>query len=401
MRIHGTGCCLIDSIYRNCSYESGVFSRFWSTERGDGGLIEGGLVFTEDLERFTGLSHRQIIASLCEGRAADGKNLGGPAVVALVHAAQVLCAEEVAVSFFGVVGDDANARLVRSTIKKTPLHAVLKEVERMSTPTTEVFDDPSRRGGKGERSFINTIGAAHHFSAADLPPSFYDADIILLGGTALVPALHDEMHGVLSKAKQSGCITVVGTVFDFRSEKLTPTRWPLGTQPSYPFIDVLVTDEEEALKLTAAHTVTDAAQALTDYGVGALIITRGALPMLAWSSGALIEKTPLTTFPVSAHIDELMAQDPSLRKDTTGCGDNFLGGVLASIAQQLGKTPSLSMVDICAWGAASGGFTCTYHGGTYLERRAGEKLDHVRPIVAAYHSAVKAESANSPDPNTR
>jgi len=392
MRIHGSGCCLIDSIYRDCSYESEAFSVLWSKERGDGGLIEGGLVFTEDLEEFAGKSHHQIINTLSGGRQADGKNLGGPAVVALVHAAQILAAGNVEVSFYGAVGNDADADLVRSTIKKTPLNAVLKSVEWMSTPTTEVFDDPSKRNGKGERSFINTIGAAHSYSSADLPPSFYDADIILLGGTALVPALHDEMHLVLKKAKEAHCVTVVGTVYDFRNEKENPSgRWPLGALPSYPFIDMLVCDEQEALRLTGTHLVEKAALELMKFGVGSFIITRGALPMLVWSRGMLIEKTMLKFFPVSAYMDELMEKDPSLRKDTTGCGDNFLGGVLVSIAQQLGKLKPLSMVDICAWGAASGGFACTYHGGTYVEKEHGEKLRHLLPVVQAYLETVKSE----------
>ncbi|ADY12165.1 carbohydrate kinase family protein [Sphaerochaeta globosa] len=392
MRIHGAGCCLIDSIYMHCSYESEAFTALWSKERGDGGLIEGGLVFTEDLEKFASTSHHQIINSLSGGRQADGKNLGGPAVVSLVHAAQILADKHVEVCFYGAVGNDSNADLVRNTISKTPLHAVLKSVEGMSTPTTEVFDDPSMRKGKGERSFINTIGAAHAFSSQDLPPSFYDADIILLGGTALVPGLHDEMHEVLKKAKENNCITVVGTVYDFRNEKESNTgRWPLGIQPSYPYIDVLVSDEEESLRLTGTNSVEGAARALIEFGVGAFIITRGALPMLVWSRGTLIEKTSQKTMPVSAYMDTLMEKDPSLRKDTTGCGDNFLGGVLVSIAQQMGKAELISMVDICAWGAASGGFACTYHGGTYLEKESGDKKKHLLPVVQAYLGAVRSE----------
>jgi sugar/nucleoside kinase (ribokinase family) len=385
MRIQGTGCCLIDSIYRNCSYQSEAFSNLWSKTRGDGGLIEGGLVFTEDLEQYAKLNHQKIIASLSNGREADGKNLGGPAVVALVHAAQILADSKAEVIFHGVMGADENAELVRTTITKTPLQAKLKTVETMSTPTTEVFDDPSMRNGKGERSFINTIGAAYAFDAKDLPPSFYDSDIVLLGGTALVPNLHDQQQEVLKKAKENGCITVVGTVYDFRNEKASSTgRWPLGAVPSYPYIDILVCDEQEALRLTGTSAVDDAAQTLMALGTGAFIITRGALPMLVWSKGSLIEATPLSTLPVSAYMDDLMLKDPTLRKDTTGCGDNFLGGVLVSIAKQLETGTPLSMVDICAWGASSGGYTCTYHGGTYLEKEKGEKAANLKPVVAAY-----------------
>ena len=390
MRIHGLGCCLIDSIYMNCSYESEAFAALWSKQRGDGGLIEGGLVFSEDLKQYSKRTHQQIIEEFSGGRKADGKNLGGPAVVSLVHAAQILASDHGDVTFFGAVGDDENASLVRSVIAKTPLKAVLKTVKGMSTPTTEVFDDPSKRNGKGERSFINTIGAAHEFSAKDLSPSFYDADIILLGGTALVPALNAQMDEILKKAKKHNCITVVGTVYDFASEKKSSVdQWPLGANPSYPYIDVLVCDEVEALKLTGTHTVEHAAQKLTEFGVGSFIITRGALPMFVWSSGALIERTSLTTFPVSAYMDKLMGQDPTLRKDTTGCGDNFLGGVLVSIAQQKERSSLLSMKDICAWGAASGGFACTYHGGTFLETEPGEKEKQLLVVVQAYKESVE------------
>ncbi len=391
MRIHGAGCCLIDSIYMNCSYGEEAFSPLWSRNRGDGGLIEGGLVFGEDLEHYTGMKRTEILQSITKGRQPDVVNLGGPAVVALVHAAQILANEKVEVSFYGALGTDNNADIVRSTIDNTPLKRVFKTVEGKPTATTEVFDDPSKRNGKGERSFVNTIGAAGEFGPEDLPDHFYDADILLLGGTALVPKLHDGLHTVLKRAKDKGCMTVVGTVYDFRNEKANPNkRWPLGDDSAYEHIDLLVTDEEEALRLTGTHGVKEAADALISFGIGALIITRGALDMLVWSNGPLIAPIKLSHLPVSAHMDEMMAKDPSLRKDTTGCGDNFVGGVLVSLASQLKHrhdTP-IDMIDICAWGASSGGFTCTYHGGTFHENRPGEKADLLAPVVRSYKESI-------------
>lgn len=387
MNISGAGCCLIDSIYMHCSYDDPTFASLWSRKRGDGGLIEGGLVFSEDLERFAQKPYREILESLTGGHDPHVVNLGGPAVVALIGAAQILARDGVPVSFYGAVGNDRLADTVRSTLAATPLHYQLNTIEGAPTATTEVFDDPSKRAGKGERSFINTIGAAGHFGPEDIPQEFYQADIVLLGGTALVPQLHDGLHTVLARAKDHGCITVVGTVYDFRNEKKNPDkRWPLGDHSAYRNIDLLITDEEEALKLTGTSDVMLAAQELISYGLGALIITRGALDMIVWSSGAIIEKTPVDTRPVSAYMDELMFEDPSIRKDTTGCGDNFVGGVLASLAKQLGQkeTGSVSMNEICAWGAASGGFTCTYHGGTYHEKQIGEKANCLEPVVRDY-----------------
>jgi len=384
MRIHGAGCCLIDTIYGECDYTSEAFKQLWSRTRGDGGLIEGGLVFTEDLERFSGLDHRAIIERLTGGRPADAINIGGPAVVALIHSAQILACEGTIVEFFGATGDDENGALIRRLLEKTPLIDHLTTVADRPTPTTEVFNDPTQQGGKGERSFLNTIGAAWEIKAEDLGPHFYDAEIILLGGTALVPHLHDDLHQVLKRAKENGCITVVGTVFDFRNERLAPQRrWPLGHDDSYQYIDVLVSDEEEALRLTGTQTVRAAAESLRSSGVGAFIITRGAEAMYVWSSGHLVAPSPLTTMPVSAYFDELLRDDPSLRRDTTGCGDNFLGGILVALVKAKGR--EATMLDLCAWGAASGGLALTYSGGTYHESAPSEKAALLAPAITAYY----------------
>ncbi len=397
MRIHGAGCCLIDTIYMNCRYDDDAFSTLWSKRRGDGGLIEGGLVFTEDLESFSGMRHADIVHWLSSGRAADKENVGGPAIVALIHVAQILAAQGIEVSFYGAVGEDDQAELTRKTLDTTPLQYFLKAVSGKPTPTTEVFDDPTRRNGKGERSFINTIGAAWEFSSRDLPQEFYDCDVMLLGGTALVPNLHDDLHMVLRNAKARGIFTVVGTVYDFRHEKKNPDgKWPLGNEPSYQYIDLLVSDEEEALRLTGTKFVADAVRSLISFGVGAFIITRGALPMIVWSSGRTIEPMSISEYPVSGYIDRMIASDPSLRKDTTGCGDNFLGGVLVAVSQTLGCSSDprrpISMANICAWGAASGGFACTYYGGTFHERESGEKGRLLEPVVQAYLQEMGEQS---------
>ena len=391
MKIHGAGCCLVDSIYLNCRYDDERFAPFWSKNRGDGGLIEGGLVFSEDLESYTGERHFDIIKTLSAGRAADKENIGGPAVVALIHAAQVLASENAEVSFYGAIGDDERATLIRKALSTTPLHYSFKPVENRLTPTTEVFDDPSRKEGKGERLFVNTIGAAWDFAAKDLPDDFFNCDILLLGGTALVPRLHDDLFAVLHKAKEKGTFTVVGTVFDFRNEKKNPNgKWPLGSKPSYSYIDLLVADEKEALRLTGTEKIDTAVKKLIDFGVGAFIITRGSLPMIVWSSGKQIEALPVSQFPVSKYIDRIIEANPSLRKDTTGCGDNFLGGVLVAIAKcrnhETGMIAKpISMKDICAWGASSGGLTLTYYGGMFYENFPGEKLRLLEPIVKSYY----------------
>jgi len=81
------------------------------------------------------------------------------------------------------------------------------------------------------------------------------------------------------------------------------------------------------------------------------------------------------------------------RGDTTGCGDNFAGGVLASLAMQLeagGKKGGLDPVEACSWAVASGGFCCFYYGGTWHERVPGEK----RALVEGYYNSYRKQTGS-------
>ncbi len=378
-------------MHNHFNYSHPLFQQLLSKHRGDGGIVPGGLVFAEDIESFAGQSFPTILNTLVGSAVPDVSNLGGPSVVALVHCAQLLAGTPVEVRFHGAVGDDSQGAKIRGFLQRTPLNHDLKTLRGHYSPSTVVLSDPSQHEGKGERTFINTLGAAAAYGPEDVPESFYEASVVLCGGTALVPRIHDQLGAILRKAKKRGCITVVGTVYDFRNEKANPgSPWPLGGIDAYSAIDVLITDAEEALHLTGASSITEAAHTFITYGVGALFITHGAKEILVWSRGDLFCAFPLTALPVSRYIDELLEQDPSLRKDTTGCGDNFVGGVIASLCLQLLENPKppLDIREACAWAAASGGFTCTYHGGTYYETNPGEKREALASIVAAYRQQV-------------
>lgn len=75
--------------------------------------------------------------------------------------------------------------------------------------------------------------------------------------------------------------------------------------------------------------------------------------------------------------------------DTTGCGDNFTGGVITSVVNQLSngnEHPDLR--EACAWGIVSGGFTCFYMGGTYFEEKPGEKMARIKPYYDSYKKQI-------------
>ncbi len=385
MKISGVGCCLIDYVYTDFRYENKEFRKLQSRTPGDGGMITGGLVFSEDIEEFAGEPYEALLKKLVGDQQPDVSNLGGPSVVALVHASQMVA--DARVTYYGGIGDDLQGTQVRKFLSKTPINPQLKIYPGEHTSSTWVFSDPTHFGGKGERSFVNTIGAAGSYRPEDIPDECYDADILLAGGTALVPRIHDGLGTIVSKARERGCFTIVGTVYDFRNQKKNPEApWPLGGDDTYRYIDLLVTDAEEALRLTGTEDLKDAAERFISYGVKSLIITHGAQDVLVWSGGERFAPCQLRTMPVSKYIDDVLEEHPEKRKDSTGCGDNFVGGVIASLAMQLeaDRDTLPDILDACAWGAASGGFTCMYHGGTYYETQQGEKREAIIPVVEAY-----------------
>ena len=182
----------------------------------------------------------------------------------------------------------------------------------------------------------------------------------------------------------------MNTVFDFRNEKLNPDKkWPLGSSDdSYQNIDLLIADKEEANRLSGENNIEAAIQFFKNKGVSALIITNGSKNISVYSNGQFFDSLALTELPVSLNvIEELKCNKGG---DTTGCGDNFVGGVIASIVNQLqNEVLHPDIEEACRWGIVSGGFACFYMGGTYFEQTAGEKLTKIIPYYEHYNQQIR------------
>ncbi|MCK4991611.1 MAG: carbohydrate kinase family protein, partial [Bacteroidales bacterium] len=195
-----------------------------------------------------------------------------------------------------------------------------------ATPSTIVLSDPAFNSGHGERIFINNIGASWNFGPDELEEEFFNADIVVFGGTALVPGLHDGLTELLIRSKSAGSITVANTVYDFRNELENPGKpWPLGDdEGSYGHIDLLIMDKEEAMHLSGQKDLFEAGRFFMDRGVSSFMITNGTDDTRGYSDGKMFKSLPHTSYPVSANlINDLQNFQGG---DTTGCGDNFVGG---------------------------------------------------------------------------
>lgn len=262
IRVSMVGCCLVDRLYNNISFSYTGFVPFLSKKQGDGGLTPGHLVFKEEFEQFGQAEFSKILEKITKGREPDKINIGGPGIVPLIHLRQMQDAEDCECCFYGCGGKDEDGEFIFSTLKQMDLPLENYQLKNNVTPSTIVLSDPNFDNGNGERAFINSIGAAWDYSPEELDDAFFQSDIVVFGGTGLVPQIHDDLTNLLAKAKSSGCITMVNTVFDFRNEKANPyKKWPLGkSNESYRNIDLLMVDYAEALRLSGKNSVEKAMQ---------------------------------------------------------------------------------------------------------------------------------------------
>jgi len=394
--VSGVGCALADFLYTNIDFTSPVCQKYLSKKEGDGGMSPGKLIFTEELEKFANKPFPEILSEIVGRQSPDVFNLGGPSLVSLIHASQVLDSHEYEVKFFGIAGDDEISRRIFEGLKRIPLDIRnYSKNKEYTTPFTYVLSDPGYNNGTGERTFINNIGAAWFFDKSMLGEEFFNSDMVCFGGTALMPQIHDDLTGLLQQAKDKNCIAVVNTVYDFRNEKENPGYpWPLGNSSrSFGLIDVLIMNAEESIKISGQKSLDDAVDFFMASGVSSFIITNGASDVIAFSGGELFAKTgsPLR-MPISEKVSSELPSIPANQRDTTGCGDNFAGGIISSLAWQIKNKAKgeFDLTEAVSWGIASGGFACYTVGGTYFEKYPGEKLNLISELQKDYLRQVGA-----------
>jgi sugar/nucleoside kinase (ribokinase family) len=387
-RISGTGCALVDYLFKPVDFSGYGFKKYLSQRPGDGGLSPGKLVFSGELEKFAGTGYPEIRQEITGGMEPVALNIGGPSIVSLIHASQLLHGQETTVHYYGCRGDDKSGLFIKEILASTPIDTTGYSTVKGFTPFTDVFSDPAWDHGHGERAFVNNIGVAWKFLPEELDENFFKSDITVFGGTALVPNIHRGLGQLLKRARGNGSITVVNTVYDFLSEKDDPGKpWSLGdSNRALQYTDLLIADREEALKHSGCETIDEALSFFRQSGTGAAVITHGPHPVHFYSEGSLFGKVPRSRLPASEHVIGELRDNPALAGDTTGCGDNFTGGMLASVAMQKIRNPGkpADMISAVSLGVVSGGFACFLHGGTFHEKFPGQKSQMMDKYYRAY-----------------
>lgn len=389
-KISVTGCGLGDFIYNGVDFSSANFMKYKSVKDGDGGLSPGKLVFKEELENFSKKSFRKIISELTAFQNYQAFNIGGPALVSAIAAKQLLYNQPIDINYYGVLADDEKGAVIIDLLNKLRFDTGNIQIFSGETPYTDVLCDAHYNNNQGERIFINNIGCAEQFTSKYLDDNFWNANLIVFGGTALYPQIHVQLSELLAIAKRKNAITILHTVYDYINEKKKPNEpWPLGnTSQSLPLIDLLIMDYEESAKISGAIELDKIIYFFKKNGSNAFIITRGSESVYVYSSGVLFPSID-TYLSVCEWISNDLKLNPQLKGDTTGCGDNFVGAVIASVSTQIiSKNSNISLYEAAKLGIVSGGLTCYNVGGTYFEKYIGERLIKTLEMLDMYNLKI-------------
>lgn len=392
INIQATGCCLLDRIITHFDFNSKDFIPLRSRKKGDGGLEVENLVFLQDLMDFCGLSREEIFSRIIAKPEQEIRRLGGPAIIALARAA-LLLDDKAECCFWGGWADDENGKSILKQLKKQAINIDHYQKQKGQSPLSLVLSGKDPVHGD-VRSFLCDLGLLLQYSPDNLGPDFFAGDIHFYGATALTPLVHQKLDKLLAKSKTAGKVTIVTTVYDFINEKQNPEKkWPLGASDSaYSDIDLLITDLEEALRLSGTSSIEQALDFFINKGTASCVITQGSRPFYYFSNGSLFKKSGPARLPVCAEVETYKEKNPGLVLETTGCGDNFAGGLITSLASQLMENSKgqLDLVQAAEWAAVSGALACFHPGGLDLQQSPTRQRQMFGNWLKAYQKQIRS-----------
>jgi sugar/nucleoside kinase (ribokinase family) len=162
----------------------------------------------------------------------------------------------------------------------------------------------------GGRPSFHVPGANLSLSLADLDRErVLGAKVVHLGGMDVTWGLYDPgFFGLLDEARRGGTVVTMDLLSNM------PDLMQ-GARSFLPHIDYLLPNEEQALLMSGAGGVEEAATALLGEGPTAVLVTLGGEgSLIATASG--ITRVPALDVPVV---------------DTTGCGDAYCAGFIAGL----------------------------------------------------------------------
>ena len=215
--------------------------------------------------------------------------------------------------------------------------AVLRRMESAGLSTEAVHIRTGLRTGinvvlidrEGERSFLtDPASSLRQLGMEDIALPFPDdVGIVSLASMFVSPLLGiSEMEAIFRQAKAQGMITCA----DMTRCKNGETSEMMASVLQY--VDYLLPNESEAMRLTGCADAETAAEALLQAGTGTVIVKCGARGCYVKTTGRSFWADALPNVPCI---------------DSTGAGDSFAAGFLSGLARELPLEECLALANQC------------------------------------------------------
>ena len=207
----------------------------------------------------------------------------------------------------GMVGRDAEGDAIIRMLEDV---GVQSDIRRTATPTTATVVLVQ---SSSDRSFIHRPGASRDVTPDVLTYEVPGFTHFHLANLFSLPTIRESAGEVMASARAAGLTTSLDTAWDAKG------RWMQDVGPALPYTDLLFVNDSEARMLTGAEDLRAAAGILRDSGAKDVVIKTGPRGCIVFAGSETFE---VRGFAVPA-------------KDTTGAGDCFCGGFLASLHRGL------------------------------------------------------------------
>jgi sugar/nucleoside kinase (ribokinase family) len=378
MRISGTGAWVVDVI---CDIKPNditpLVEQYFAEKGATKGIVRGAATLKKEIEHQFGKNIEQILDDIAVP-GTSVKMLGGVAAATLIGAAQMLEGSGIDVFFYTNIGDDENARIALELFRKTPLRLDKFNTKKAKCPSSIILNESVSGKKVQERSFLSESNAGEGLVLVpeDLDEDFFRSDIAFFASLFWEPNIKENLTRILRTCKERGCITVIETSSDPNLQGVND-RWELGDREEiYRYLDILLMDKAEALAYSGKSDAEQAFAYFKQVGVKSFLVTDGLKPTYFYSNGSIFQPAE-GMIPVATPIIQDKAKGILPIGDTVGCGDNFAGGVIASLAMQLEAGEQPSIIESAILGNLCGAFASTYAGGTYYEEEPGEKKNKI------------------------
>lgn len=271
---------------------------------------------------------------------------GGNAMTAAINLTKL----GIEASMVGMVGDDMFGEFLKGKLKDAGVDtSAVKVSDKVQTSASVLMIDKT-----GERSFFHCKGTNAVMVSSDIDYSAVDkCDMVFVTGTFLMDSFDGkETMEFLKRCKEMGKTTFLDVCWDANG------NWGKLLDMSMPYLDFFMPSIDEAVCIAGKEDPEDIADVFNAKGVKNVVIKLG-------SKGSYLRKEGETKGKI---FKPFYVDNPV---DTTGAGDSFCSGFLASYAT------GMELEDCMVFANAVGSHCVTAKGATNGTKSFEETIDFI------------------------